>query len=141
MIAKLFIRFVDNNGETVIASYFSNTLKKKILLAAILLLPVLIYLYINYFPPFNESKWKNTTGRSAIVDYIINTKMLDRKSYDEVIALLCPQDFIQGSETQKKESKDMTIVYVTEGVIWIDHERLNVEFRNDTLIKVYRHFN
>lgn len=117
--------------------------KKKIMITGILLLTALVYLYVSYFPPFNETKWKSNKNRSAMLDYIINTKMLEKKSFDEVIALLGRQDFFDNTKTQEKESKNVTIAYLTYGTRWIgiDMETLKIEFRNDTVLKVYRHFN
>lgn len=86
---------------------------------------------------FSEGDWKGDKGRSRMVSSLINTGILERKSYDEVIAILGEPSFYQRSETQVKDTDDLRLVYLTGGGRLIDLERFIVIIENDTVARVY----
>jgi len=115
--------------------------KKTIIALTLVVLTFLtVYFYRNYCR-FSQKDWKNDTDRSKMVTSIVNAKLLDKKSYNETIKQLGQPSFYRGTKTQTKDTSSLTLVYLTGGGQFINLEALCVDIVNDTVVKVYVHYN
>ena len=103
------------------------------------LVSVASWLYYRSHCRFNEEDWKADRGRTHMVSSIINTGLLDNKSYQEVIDILGNPHYFEDPQPQFGVGRlgQKRMVYYTGNSSFMSFESLMVILEWDTVVNVY----
>lgn len=100
------------------------------------------WLYYRSRCRFNAKDWKADRGRTDMVSSIINTGLLDHKSYDDVLTILGKPSFFEDPQPELGIGRlgQTRLDYSTGEWCFLSRERLMVIIENDTVVQVFTEY-